>query len=204
MRSFVGIGFVLVLMSAATTASAQIQSGDWRISVGAAVLDVGRTNYVEDDGPSDVNFTDWAIAPGGDVTVGFAPTSMFEIGMTGSLAHFDQDFDQGGKDNSGWEFGVGPYLAGNFPLNRSKTLTLGPVFGVSLQRIDTRDFERNMVEARFGPELKYFVADNASIDIGVFLTMGAGKAEVSDFGGRDDTPVLGIGFGPRISISIWP
>jgi len=203
MRTFVGFGSVFLILFIASTATAQIEPGKMRISAGVVGFERSRMN-LEDDFDMDGNSTSFQAVPGGDLTFGFAPTQRFELGVTTALTRIDIDPDGAARDSGGWSFGVGPYMAWNLPLNRSRTLTMGPQVGVAYRRVDTRDFESNQAELSFGPQMKWFVADSASIDLGFLVSLRAGRARLSNFAGTDESHALGYTFGPRISISIWP
>lgn len=192
MRTSTLVGLALLVSGA--PAVAQIQGGDVRVSAGIAAF-----SYTDLDAEDvDIEETDFAITPGGSLRVGFAITELVEAGLD-----FDAEYNEievAGSDEDAWVLGVGPYGALNFALNRANTIFMGPSLALKYRHLDSDATDVDLFQLVVGGELKAFVAENASVDVGIFFSYVTGEGEVSGF----DYDVDGFSIGPRVGISIWP
>lgn len=177
-----------------TVAEAQIEAGDVRVGVGVLAY---AYSQLEEEGV-DIERNDFAIAPGGSVRVGYALTEAIELG--GDLAVAYQDVDVQGSSSHGWSLAVGPYIAGNFPVNAARTAVLSPSLFLGYNHEDFGAADFDAFQFAVGGELKYFVAESASVDAGIFFSYLTGSGR----GGGAHFDIDGWSIGPRLGISIWP
>jgi hypothetical protein len=202
------VSIVVVFSLAATTTQAGIEAGDVRISAGLLAAGYGEVEF--EDGVleaevsgvgtnSSISGVNSVAATGGIVQIGFIPTEILEIGANLSVGHVNLGGDFDGDATS---LSVGPYLSVNLPLG-SSSVYASPVLGLGYAGLYVEDvFDAHQFQLEVGGELKFFVAKDASIDLGVFFDYTTGHADL-DFGG-DDIDIEGWSVGPRLKISIWP
>jgi hypothetical protein len=184
----------VALLVVTSPAAAQIEAGDFRI--GAGIL--GFTYSDGDADGADIDRKRFGISPGGLVRFGYAATEMVEAGVDFNVEYVDIEVQ--GADTDGWEIGVGPYVGLNFPLNSDATLLLGPSLSLRYIHSEVDPIEVDAFQVLVAGELKWFVAEDASLDAGLFFayTTGDGDGLGSDF------DIEEFSVGPRIGISIWP
>lgn len=177
-------------------ASAQIEAGDIRLSAGLASVaysDLEVENL-------DIKTTSAAIGSGGVIQLGYATTERFEFGLNLGVDH--QDVEIGNAESDATAVTVGPYVALNFPANSTGSVVFSPVVGAGYSGLFSDLVDVDAFQVGVGGELKWFVAKDASIDLGIFFNYQVGEAEVSGFSGSLDAD--GFSIGPRVKISIWP
>jgi len=182
------------LLVATGQAGAQIEAGDFRI--GAGIL--GFTYSDADFENVDVDQKRFGISPGGLVRFGYAATEMVEAGIDFNVSYEDVEIE--GSDADGWEIGVGPYVGLNFPVNAASTVVLGPSLSLRYVHSEVDPAEFDAFQLLVAGEVKWFVAQSASVDAGVFFAYSTGDGDVSG----TDFDVDEFSVGPRIGISIWP
>jgi hypothetical protein len=102
-----------------------------------------------------------------------------------------------------------PYLALNIPVGRNRKTSavyFSPslAVGYSGSFSDSVEIDTFLIEA--GAEAKFFVAKDASIDIGLFVTYLSGNGKVKYFvaGFPRKFDLERFSIGPRVTLSIWP
>jgi hypothetical protein len=187
---------VIGALALPSLAFAQIEQGDIRVSAGLTGLTYSEID-VENVTTKTTNFS---ITPGGVAQVGVAATELFECGLSLGVTHTDVEIESSSSDATTVD--VGPYFALNFPVNDAETIVLSPVIFLGYSGLFSDVVDTNAFQAEFGGEAKFFVAKNASIDVGFFFAYLVGDSDVSDFDSGLDTD--GFILGPRVKISIWP
>jgi hypothetical protein len=187
---------IVIVMCVATPALAQIESGDWRLSAGFA----GFTYSNVDIDGFDTKASSLGISPGGSVRIGYAPVQLVEFGLDLELAYSRVKFE-GSEATDATYIALGPYVALNFAITDNAYLSPSVSLGYShLENERVGDVEADYFRLLAGAEVKIFVADDASIDLGLFFRYEEGKGEA--FGFDFDEKVFAVG--PRVTISIWP
>jgi hypothetical protein len=127
---------------------------------------------------------------------------MFEVGLGVSLGYTKVDLF--GDDADAASLGLVPYAALNLAIGEfsdSSPIYFSPGLGLGYQGVYTELFDAHQFKLEVGAEMKFFVAKDASVDLGLFFDYSTGEADL-DGGGHFD--IDGWSIGPRLKISIWP
>ncbi len=188
-----------VVIGLSPVALAGIEDGDVRVGAGIAAV-----AYSEDELEGlGTDVTAVTISSGALLQIGIVPSELTEIGVKLGLWFRETEVDALGIDSKSTTVRVVPYGALNFAVGDS--VYLSPTVGMGYSGLfsDTIDIDSFMLDA--GLEAKIFVAKDASIDVGFFVTYETGKADVEGFfADYKNLDYDNITIGPRIKISIWP
>lgn len=194
-RGVAGVWTAVLMIGWVGAAPAQPEAGDVRVAA-----TIGAFSYTDLDveGVS-AELTEVGLGPSGDLRVAYVPTELVEVGLTAGLEYADLEIGGfSGEDALSWT--VGPYADLNIPVNEDRTIVLSPGFGVAYSRFEGAGAEVDGVEIRLTGMLKWFVAESASLDIGLEFSYLIGQAD-DGFASADAD---GFTIGPRVGISIWP
>ncbi len=188
-----------VVVGLSPVALAGIEDGDVRVGAGIAAV-----AYGEDELEGlETDVTAVTISSGALLQIGIVPNELTEVGVKLGLWFRETKVDALGIDSKSTTVRVVPYGALNFAVGDSVYLSPTVGMGYSGLLSDTIDIDSFMLDA--GLEAKIFVAKDASIDVGFFVTYETGKADVEGlFGDYKNLDYDDITIGPRIKISIWP
>ena len=180
-------------------ANAGIEEGDFRVSAGIAAI-TGAESKVED---METDTTAINIANGTTLQVGKALSEEIEVGVQLGLSFVELEFDDdfGDDEFESTLLSIMPYLSANIPIGDSGSLYASPVLGLGYLGAFGDGLEIDAVLFEMGGEVKCFVTDDASVDVGLFFTYEKGQAEI---GSADDLDYNAWTVGPRVKISIWP
>lgn len=185
----------LIPLLTAATSVAQVKPGAFRVAAG-----IGGFSYSNLDVEGvDIETTEFSIGPSGNVRVGYVATELFEVGVNFSVSHVDLEVEDVDTDATSWL--LGPYAELNFPINEDGTAVFAPGLGLAFTSTEGEGFDLEAFGVTLAGTLKYFLADSASIDVGLQFTYVTGDADVD---GGGDWDADGFIIGPRVGISIWP
>jgi len=189
---------ILVGLFSSTAAFAGIEEGDFRISAGIAAVTYNETDIESND----FETTTVQIASGALLQLGKVTSETVELGLR--LGVFFEEFDTPAGQRDATTVEVVPYVALNFPIESfgdPGSTYFSPSLGLGYSGSFSDAIDVNAVLLELGVETKFFVAKDASVDLGLFFTYASGTAETQV---RDDLDVEAFTIGPRIKISIWP
>ncbi len=191
------LGVVLVLVSLSPTlASAGIERGDLRISAGLAAVSYKDTDIESEDFKS----TTVEIASGALFQFGKITANSVELGL--KLGLFFENIERPAGHVDATRILTLPYVALNTPFGKSDSKFFSPSIASGYSGTFSEVVDIHSVLLELGAEAKFFMAKDASVDLGLFFTYESGTADAGGF--RNDLDVEGFTIGPRMKISIWP